>query len=60
MRKFWWAIIENARTFLSETPAAFRKIPIRSDGAGRKGVEGEENSRPALAFRKISRQSFTI
>jgi hypothetical protein len=46
----------------SETPAAFRKIPNRSavvktladksGGAGRKGVEGEGNSRPALAFRK--------
>ena len=35
--------------FLSETPAAFRKIPNRSGGAGRKGVEGEGNSRPALA-----------
>jgi len=38
--------------FLSETPAAFRKIPNRSGRAGRKGVEGEGNSRPALAFRK--------
>ncbi|PIX56753.1 MAG: hypothetical protein COZ49_00415 [Candidatus Yonathbacteria bacterium CG_4_10_14_3_um_filter_47_65] len=38
--------------FLRETPAAFRKIPNRSGGAGRKGVEGEGNSRPALAFRK--------
>jgi len=38
--------------FLSETPAAFRKIPNRSGGAGRKGVEGEGNSRPALASRK--------
>jgi hypothetical protein len=35
---------------LSETPAAFRKIPNRSGGAGRKGVEGEGNSRAALAF----------
>jgi hypothetical protein len=37
--------------FLSETPQAFRKIPNRSGGAGRKGIEGEGNSRPALAFR---------
>jgi len=36
----------------SETPSAFRKIPNRSGGAGRKGVEGEGNSRPALASRK--------
>jgi len=45
----WWTIIENARTFLSETPAAFRKIPNCSGGAGRKGGEGERNSRPAHA-----------
>ncbi|OGF23637.1 hypothetical protein A3H09_02615 [Candidatus Falkowbacteria bacterium RIFCSPLOWO2_12_FULL_45_13] len=48
--------------FLSETPQVFRKIPNRSaavetladksGGAGRKGVEGEGNFRPALAFRK--------
>jgi len=48
----WWTIIENARTFLSKTPAAFRKISNHSGGAGRKGVEGEGNSRPALASRK--------
>jgi len=35
--------------FLSETPEDFRKILNRSGGAGRKGVEGEWNSRPALA-----------
>jgi hypothetical protein len=35
---------------LSETPQAFRKIPNRSGRAERKVVEGEENSRLALAF----------
>ncbi|MDE1988782.1 MAG: hypothetical protein KGI39_03740 [Patescibacteria group bacterium] len=35
----------------SETPQAFRKIPNRSGGAGKKGVKGERNPRPALAFR---------
>jgi len=35
--------------FLSETPRAFRKIPNRSGGAGRKGVEGKRNSHLALA-----------
>jgi len=38
--------------FLSETPAAFRKIPNRSGGAGRKGGKGKGNARLALAFRK--------
>jgi hypothetical protein len=33
----WWIIIENARTFLSKTPVAFRKIPNRSGGAGKEG-----------------------
>jgi hypothetical protein len=36
--------------FLSETLAAFRKIPNRSGRAGRKGVEGERKSRHALAW----------
>jgi len=31
--------------FLRETPAAFRKIPNRSGGAGRKGVEFDIISR---------------
>ena len=35
---------------LSETPAAFQKIPNRSGSAGRKGGEGERNSRATLAF----------
>jgi hypothetical protein len=34
--------------FLSETPAAFRKIPNRSGGAGRKGVEGERAPKESL------------
>jgi hypothetical protein len=41
---------------LSETPAAFRKTPNRSGGAGRKGVEGERNSRAALASESLRRQ----
>jgi hypothetical protein len=38
--------------FLNEMLQAFRKIPNRSGGAGRKGVKGERNSHAALAFRK--------
>jgi hypothetical protein len=38
---------------LSETPQAFRRIPSRSGGAGRKGGRGERNSRAALASEKF-------
>ena len=40
---------------LSETPQAFRNFPktVRSGGVGRKGVKGERNSRPALAFPNV-------
>jgi len=45
--------LNQREPILSETPAAFRRIPNRSGGAGRKGVEGERNSRAALVSESL-------
>ena len=44
-------LFDEIRTFFERNwPPRFARQTERSGGAGRKGVEGERNSRPALAF----------